>query len=92
MSVSSHRRVIETWRRVWGGRKFFFADRNFRMTYFREKNSISRPKILDDLPLPVFPVLYAAIYNNINKAMCTISDKNSFMTPFYSVCTFTRIQ
>src|SRR6218665_721794 len=77
------------------------------MTFFSERISIFMPKISDDLFLvidqvfrivPFFSQIFCiftmlnVVYDPFLTRKTTISEKNSFMTPFfYSVRTFTRI-
>src|SRR6218665_3183066 len=90
-------RVAEAWRRGWGTEKFF-ADQDFRMTFFPEKFPFSRPKILMTFfliflfffqILRIFTVLNV-IYNPFFTRKTTISETNSLTTPFFTLFVLSR--
>src|SRR6218665_3743872 len=89
-------RVAEAWRRGWGTEKFF-ADQDFRMTFFPEKFPFSRPKILMTFfliflfffqILRIFTVLNV-IYDPFFTRKTTISENNSLTTPIL-LCSYFR--
>ena len=88
--------VAETWRRVWGDGQIFRGPR-FLNDVFSEKISIFTAKISDDLLLVIdlvfriFPffsqisrifTVLNVVYDPFLTRKTTISEKNSFMTPF----------
>ena len=85
--------MAETWRQVWGDGKLFSGPR-FLNDVFSEKMSIFKAKISDDLFLVIlgfflsFPrffvsfTMFNVVYDHFLTRTTTVSEKNSFMTPF----------
>ena len=90
-----------------GGRKMFSRIKISELRFFREKIPFSRPKFLMTFfqSLTRFSGFYLSfhrfsvsftmlnvVYDPFLTRTTTISEKNSFMTPFFSVHTFARIR